>query len=163
MNRHGWRRIGVAFWLAAALLAAGGAEAQAEEPILTVSGLTDGSRELALGDLRRMGATELTTSTPWTDRAETFTGVSGTRFVEALGATGGEVVAQALNDYRVVIPFDVLGSDDVLVAYARNGEPMSVRDKGPVWILFPFDADRRFLSDTYRTYSIWNLSHLEFR
>ena len=137
MNRYGWRRIGVAFWLAAALLGAAGADAQAEEPILTVSGLTDGPRELALDDLRRMGATELTTSTPWTDRAETFTGVSGTRFVEALGATGGEVVAQALNDYRVVIPFDVLGSDDVLVAYARNGEPMSVRDKGPVWILFP--------------------------
>ena len=63
----------------------------------------------------------------------------------------------------MVIPFDVLDSDEVLVAFARNGQPMSIRDKGPLWILFPFDADPDFLSDTYRTYSIWNLSYLEFR
>lgn len=155
--------MGPAIWLAGALLAVAG-PAQAAEPVLTVTGLVDGgSRELTLEDLRAMGATELTTSTPWTDQAQTYTGVSGDRFVDALEADGAEVVAKAVNDYHVVIPLEVLDSDEVLVAYAADGEPMSVRDKGPIWILFPFDADSRFLSDTYRTYSIWNLSHLEFR
>lgn len=161
MIRRTLTAVGVALWLAAVL--PGHPDARADEPILTVAGIPGGVRELALDDLREMGATDLTTSTPWTDGAETFTGVSGRRFVEVLGANGTEVVAEGLNGYRVVIPFAVLGSDDAVVAYARDGEPMSVREKGPLWIVFPFDADRRFLGDTYRTYSIWNLTRLEFR
>lgn len=161
MVRYAGRVFGVAFWLAAAL--PGSREVPADEPALVVEGLAGGARVLGLADLRHMGATELMTSTPWTDRPETFTGVTGRRFVEALEATGTEVIAEALNEYRVAIPFPVLATDDALLAYARNGEPMSVRDKGPVWIVFPFDADPRFLSDSHRAYSIWNLIRLEFR
>lgn len=163
------RRQGVGFVLGAilgiAMAAAGlpGEAVRAEAPILTVGGLAGGAKDLTLDDLRQMGVTELTTSTPWTEGVSRYSGVSGRRFVEALKASGAEVVAEAINDYRVVIPFEVLNSDEVLVAFARDGQPMSIRDKGPLWILFPFDADPDFLSDTYRTYSIWNLSYLEFR
>ncbi len=137
--------------------------ARAEEPILVVTGLPDGERALTMDDLRQLGGTEITTGSPWTEGPVTFTGVTGRRLVEALQAAGAEVLADAINDYRVTIPFEAFDSDDLLIAYALDGQPMSVRDKGPLWVVFPYDSDDRFLSDTYKSYSIWNLNRLEFR
>lgn len=140
--------------------------AAADEPVLTVSGLSGASGPevmLTLDQLRAMESRDLRTGTPWTYGPSIFTGVTGRRFVEALGADGSEVVADALNDYHVTIPFDVFASDTLLIAYARDGEPMPVRDKGPIWIVFPFDAQELYRSDSYKAYAIWSLDHLEFR
>jgi len=144
----------------------GALPAIAEEPVLAVAGLSGAAGPevaLTLDELRAMEAVELRTGTPWTYETATFTGVTGRHFVEALGASGSEVVADALNDYHVTIPFDVFASDTTLIAYARDGAPMPVRDKGPLWIVFPFDTDELYSSDSYKTYAIWSLYRLEFR
>jgi hypothetical protein len=157
----------VALWMAPALMAVlsgfMGAPTAADEPILTVVGLPGGETTLTLDEIRAMEAVDLRTGTPWTYETATFTGVTGRRFVEALGARGSEVVADALNDYHVAIPFDVFASDTTLIAYARDGAPMPVRDKGPLWVMFPFDTDPLYSSDSYKTYAIWSLYRLEFR
>lgn len=162
-------RLGTASRLGATLLlvlfATGwlAAPAMAGEPMLTVAGPGGGAeRQLTLGELRRIGGVEITTTTPWTEGTVTFTGVTGRQLVAALGADGGEVLADAINDYRVTIPFEVFDSDDLLIAYARDGAEMPVRDKGPLWIVFPFDSDARYVSEIYKAYSIWNLYRLEF-
>jgi hypothetical protein len=153
--------------LCAALLAAFsvfGSPAHAEEPVLAVAGLADGAElQLSLDDLRQMGSIDLQTGTPWSEGVSTFTGVTGRRFVEALKATGTEVAADAINNYHIAIPFDVFASDELLIAFARDGQPMSVREKGPLWIIFPYDSDPLYHSDTYKAYSIWSLTRLEFR
>jgi hypothetical protein len=153
--------------LGAVLLAAFsafGSPARAEEPVLSVTGLADGAElQLTLDDLREMGATDLQTGTPWSEGVSTFTGVTGRRFVEALQAGGTEVAADAINNYHIAIPFDVFASDELLIAFARDGQPMSVREKGPLWIIFPYDSDPIYHSDTYKAYSIWSLTRLEFR
>lgn len=152
--------------LLAVFLACGGFgwAAHAEEPVLVVAGLPDGAElQLGLDDLREMGATDLQTGTPWSESVSTFTGVTGRRFVEALEAAGTEVAADAINNYHVAIPFDVFASDELFIAFARDGQPMSVREKGPLWIIFPYDSDPLYHSDTYKAYSIWSLIRLEFR
>ena len=164
-------RSGIAPRLCAVLLAAFsvfggfGLPARAEDPVLSVAGLADGGAELqlTLDDLSEMGSTELQTGTPWSEGVSAFTGVTGRRFVEALEAAGTEVVADAVNNYHVTVPFDVFNSDELLIAYARDGQPMSVREKGPLWIIFPFDSDPLYHSDTYKAYAIWSLIRLEFR
>jgi len=135
--------------------------ARAEEPILVVTGLPGGERSLTLDELRQMGESEITTGTPWTEGQVTFAGVTGRQLVEALQASGTEVLAEAINGYQVKIPFAVFNSDDLLIAYARDGQRLPVREKGPLWVVFPFDADERFVSETYKAYSIWSLKHLE--
>ena len=141
-----------------------GRAAHAEEPVLAVAGLADGAElQLTLDDLREMGAIDLQTGTPWSEGVSTFTGIPGRRFVEALQATGAEVAADAINNYHIAIPFDVFASDTLLIAFARDGQPMSVREKGPLWIIFPYDTDPIYHSDTYKAYSIWSLTRLEFR
>ena len=61
------------------------------------------------------------------------------------------------------MPFEIFASKDLLIAYKRNGQAMSVRDKGPIWIVFPFDSHERFRTDTMKSYSIWNLNRLDVR
>ncbi len=62
----------------------------------------------------------------------------------------------------MAIPFEVFTAETTLIAYSRNGSPMGVRDKGPLWVVFPFDDDPQFRSDLYLTYSIWNVVSVRF-
>ncbi len=50
-----------------------------------------------------------------------------------------------------------------LIAFVQNGAAMTVRDKGPFWIVFPYDNDAKFMSSSYQSYSIWGLEHLDFQ
>ena len=39
--------------------------------------------------------------------------------------------------------------------------PMSVRDKGPLFIIYPFDESEDLRSERYYSRSAWQLKHLE--
>jgi hypothetical protein len=149
--------------LALALLSPLAARA-GEEAVLTVTPAPGAAaRALSLAEIEAMGAVELRTATPWTEGEQVFLGVPGANFVAALGLSGTEVSAVAVNDYRIAIPFEVFADPDTLIAYARNGKAMTVRDKGPLWIVFPFDSDGKFLTDTYKSYAIWSLTRVDIR
>jgi hypothetical protein len=70
--------------------------------------------------------------------------------------------AVAINDYAAEIPADHVAAHSVFLALDHNGEPMRVRDKGPVWIIYPSDtlaaADERF-----DRLMVWQLRELNFR
>ena len=38
---------------------------------------------------------------------------------------------------------------------------MSVRDKGPVWVLYPFDAGAEYRTDLIYERSIWQLDRID--
>ena len=128
--------------------------------IQTVGATT--ANELTLADLKAIGRTEITTTTPWTEGQQSFVGVTGAQLVAALKATGQSVTAVANNDYSIDIPMEVFSDPDTLIAYERNGQPMPVSDKGPLWIVFPFDRDARFVSESFKSYAIWGLLRIEF-
>ena len=93
------RLVCVILMCASTLLA--GAAARASEPAVLIvggGGPAAAARNMTIEDLQRLGETEIRTTTQWTDGVQTFTGVTGARFVEALGNwRGSEVIAEALN------------------------------------------------------------------
>ena len=158
--------IGLIAWLTVAGHFGGAAAPTAlasEKPALTVSGPGIGERRLGLDELKSLVGTEFRTSTPFTEGVKVFAGVTGSQFVKATGVTGRNVHAEAVNGYKVVIPWAVFATDTLLIAYERDGKPMAVRDKGPFWIVFPFDSGAEFRSDTYKSYAIWSITRFEFR
>lgn len=38
---------------------------------------------------------------------------------------------------------------NVILAYRRDGKAMPVRDKGPLWIMYPFDDNPAIKTDLY--------------
>lgn len=109
--------------------------------VLNVSGLVanrnaDGGARFDMAMLQALPVTELVTVTSWTEGQTRFEGVLLRDLMAAVGAEGRVLRAVALNDYAVDIPADD-AVYDVLVAYRMNGAAMSVRDKGPLWIIYP--------------------------
>lgn len=160
--------------LGLAALAAPGVRADSELPaltgevLLTVTGLDpakfpDGKEEFDMPRLEALGAEELKTSTIWTDGVHDFTGVPLKDLLTHLGVTSteGMLSAVALNDYAVEIPLADAHQDGPLLAYRMDGEAMSVRDKGPLWIVYPYDQDPEYRTEVVYTRSIWQLSRLE--
>ena len=44
-----------------------------------------------------------------------------------------------------------------IIAYERNGKEMSVRSKGPLWIVYPYDSNPSYKTEAIYSRSIWQL------
>jgi hypothetical protein len=157
-------------WLMLPLAGASAASLPAPtgEVVLTVSGNIANTNEgkVARFDramLEAIGTSTITTMTPWYDHVTTFEGVSMKALLDYLGAEGSEVVATALNDYRSAIPMADFETFDVLLAMKRDGELMPIRDKGPLFIVYPYDSDPQLSTEQYYSRSVWQVKELEIR
>jgi hypothetical protein len=110
--------------------------------------------------LQAMPASGFDTNTTWTEGVTRFDGVPLKALLDAVGAKGSSVTATALNNYSVEIPLDVLEDQVPIVAYHINGETFSRRDKGPLWIVFPYDVGPDYQTELVYGWSIWQLSGL---
>ncbi len=130
-----------------------------DEVKLELSGAIDPA-EFSLKDLDMMEQITFETSTIWTDDVTTFSGISLKALLDAGNASGNMVQMIALNDYAVKITLAELGDDAPIIATRMNGEPMSIRDKGPYWVVFPYDSDAQYQSEIVYSRSIWQLNRL---
>lgn len=135
------------------------------EPILTISGnisVTNvgNTAQFDLEMLESMEMNSFQTTTPWYDEAVTFEGVALTTLMERVGAEGETIDAVALNDYTVEIPMDDFEKFGTLLALKRDGDYMPIRDKGPLFIVYPYDNEEELQSETYYSRSAWQVSKL---
>ena len=139
--------------------------APAGEVILTIDGAiantTDGKEaRFDVAALEALGLTTVTTSTPWTDGAVTYEGVLGRVLMEHVGAKGSELVARALNDYLADIPIADFTAYDVILAIKANGTYLPIRDKGPIFVVYPLDAHPDIMNNTIYSRCVWQLTRL---
>ncbi len=110
--------------------------------------------------LKNMSRVEFTTSTIWTENEQSFVGVPLKEVLEAVGIVDGVVAATAINDYAVEIPVSSLTETAPIIAYEWNGEALSLRKKGPLWVVYPYDSAARFQTEVIYSRSIWQLDRL---
>lgn len=106
---------------------------------------------------QRSIVTSLPSSLGWAGTHQ-WQGVSLKMLADRLGAKAGSAVQlKALNDYVVSVPWSDLERYDPIVAHRRNGEPLSVRENGPLMLIYPFDNHPELQSQQYLNRSIWQL------
>lgn len=110
--------------------------------------------------LEDLGVVSITTATPWYDGPQTFEGPLMTRLLERVGAQGETITAVALNDYSTEIPISDFGRFGTILALKRGGEYMPVRDKGPLFIVYPYDSNPELKSPRYYGRSAWQVARL---
>ena len=138
--------------------------------VLTVAGdiaVTNAADE-ARFDMKMLDALpqhRLTMETPWTDGAVAFEGVLLRDLLDRVGAAEGATMlrASALNDYTVEIPVADAAAHDVLLAHSMNGQRMTVRDKGPVWVIYPLGDEPELRNQETHSKMIWQLARLVVR
>lgn len=99
--------------------------------------------------------------TPWTKGENEFSGPLLRAVLEAAGAEGTTLNVKALNDYVAVVPMEDAATIDTILATRMNGEPMSIRDKGPLFLIYPFDADSSLYNEKYFSRSVWQIKEIE--
>ena len=130
--------------------------------ILTVTGrIAGGTVRLDRALLLAGGTDVLRTTTPFTDGVSTFSGVLASRLLDRLGADGTVLRTRALNDYAVTIPMSDVATFPVLLALDQDGRALSVRERGPIWVIYPFSDHPELDQRVYRQRSIWQLSDVE--
>lgn len=136
--------------------------------LLTISGHVE---EMNVGDqaefdremLEGLGLVELRTRTPWTEGEPLFTGVPLDRVLDLVAAKGATVRAFAANDYAADIPISTILDDGAFLAMTMNGQALTLRDKGPLWIIFPWSERPELDRVELHNYAVWQLLSLSVR
>lgn len=165
VDRRRFVRIATA-WLAAAPLLARALDAPAGPVVLSIGGRIRhrNAGDRAVFDMAMLAAlpqTTITTRTPWFPQPRRFTGPLLRDLLALVGASGTTIRLSALNDYRVDMPFEDALRHDVVVARLLDGQPMAVRDKGPLFVIYPFDDNPELRGAVYYSRSAWQLRTIE--
>lgn len=136
--------------------------------LLTVSGAItrpndNGAASFDMAQLAALPQHSFSTTTPWYPQPRKFTGVLVRDLLDAVGSKAGIARAVALNDYRADLPVAELVKNDAMVAYLLDGQPMPVRDKGPLVIIFPFSDRPELRNAVQYSRAVWQLRSLELR
>lgn len=170
MNQKAHRRAFLA--TLGVVLALGGAAASGDSLptpqgtiLLTVTGdiaaTNNGdSAQFDLEMLNALGTIEYQTETLWTTGTVTFKGPTLSALLDRLGVSSGTIRAHAINDYVIEIPVADVEPEAPMIAYAMNGKNMSRRDKGPLWVVYPYDSEAKYRSEVVYTRSIWQLDRI---
>lgn len=133
--------------------------------ILTISGELDCSPSgTAYFDLQRLDAlpqSVVSTMTPWTETTDSYSGVRLSELLTALGAKGNKISATALNDYSTEFSSDASLEYPVILATRRNQQLMRVRDKGPIWIMYPLNDYPQLRKEEHHHAMVWQLKSLQ--
>lgn len=122
---------------------------------------SDDGAQFDMEMLRALPSTIIHTHTSVMDGAQRFEGFLLRDLLGGLGAKGLTIRASALNDYNVDIPLADIEKFDVIVAHSMNGSPLSLRDKGPLWIVYPRDQHPELQDIRYDYRWVWQLKALE--
>lgn len=162
----------LARWLTKfAAIAAISAPAWALQPatgdvVLTITGkIGESNRNNAavfdLEMLQKLPQQTFVTKTPWDKNPTKFTGPLLRDVLSAVKSHGNTLTALALNDYKTTIPAEDAALFDVIVAHRIDDMPISIRTKGPLFIIYPFDSKPELKSSKYYGRSAWQLKSIK--
>lgn len=103
---------------------------------------------------------EFTTSTIWTAGQREYSGPSLHDILATAGVSGGTIHLVAENGYEVSMAWEEIEKTVPIVASKIDGAPFSLREKGPLWVVFPYDQDSRYRTEAIYALSIWQLTEV---
>lgn len=131
--------------------------------LLTLSGNIentneDGKAVFDIASLEKLGMVSFQTTSPWYNGRTTFTGIPLQKLMDYVGAKGTVVKVTAINDYSTVIPLNDFKQYNAILALKVNGEYMRIRDKGPLFIVYPYDSMPELNNQIFYSRSAWQVS-----
>ncbi len=151
------------------ILSTGAAPAESPATVtitLTVIAPDGTTRVLSNDDFTQLPQNTLQTNTAWTEGPQNFDGVLlrdvlATVGVDGKNAPNRSITILALNDYSISIPLEDAYKYNVLVARRMNGRELSLRDKGPYWIVYPRDQHQELNDSRYDHRWAWQVKQIE--
>lgn len=119
-------------------------------------------RKFTLSEIESLGVQELKIKLEWEGESGLYQGVY---LKDLLAQTGLEnapfLKTKALDDYAVKIPQNMWTEGKAILVTRRDGKELSIRNKGPLRLMFPTQEDSVLKSATAPDYWIWNLKSIQ--
>ena len=150
--------------IALALAMSAGLTAHASDVELTLAGpAVDGETlELTMDDLEAMPQVTIVTESEFSDDAASYRGPLVRDLLARLGLDAAETIRLiAANDYFVDIPTSDFEQYDVVLALEVDGQRLSRREKGPLWLMYPISDHSELRSEVYNARLIWQVVRIE--
>jgi hypothetical protein len=133
--------------------------------VLTVSGAVSAPNEgdkvvFDAATLDAMPQRTLKTRTPWYPHAAEFSGPLLQDVLKRAGAKGSVLRITALNDYGVNVPFSDAADHGAILARRLDGKVLSIREKGPLFLIYPFDDKPELKRDEVYSRAIWQINRI---
>lgn len=118
---------------------------------------------LSDSDILSMPQYIITTSTSWTAKS-VFKGVRLADVLDRVGAYGQKIRTTTYDGYAYTIPRQDTQKYGVILAYERDGKRLTLRDFGPLFVIYPRDAYRAELTNSEtESKFVWQVKSLEIQ
>lgn len=125
---------------------------------VTADGVSD---VLSLEDLLGMSQSTVITKNDYVDDTTEFSGPALKDLLVKYDIGPDETLTlRAINDFSVSIPASDAYQYNVILALFNNREKMTVRDKGPIWVIYPMSDHEELRDDSYNSRIIWQLTSI---
>ena len=136
--------------------------------LLTISGQIENTQDgktvrLDLAQLKQLKSNTFNIQTRWSDSVHRYQGPLLSAVLNYVGAQGSVVHLTALNDYTTDIDQEYIDKYEPILAWEEDGKQLSVREKGPLWLLLPNDKFPELNAETHSGKMIWQLTQIEIR
>jgi hypothetical protein len=120
------------------------------------------TRSLTLEDLAALPQVEVRTANEFSDGVVAYRGPLARDVLAELGLDRLSMVRFiAANDYYVDIQSSDFMDYDVILAMEADGKPLSRRDKGPLWLMYPISDHAELRDPSYLRRLIWQVVRIE--
>ncbi|RPE71154.1 hypothetical protein EDD53_0268 [Pacificibacter maritimus] len=137
----------------------------ADGPVLlsVINKSTDQTVHLTDKDLTSLPQQSFETGTTWTEGTQTYQGPSLSSVLNLTGQVDAkaQIKFTAANDYASIVSLDLISNQYPIVANRIDGAEFSVRQKGPLWIMYPFDTFPDYKSESYFSAAAWQVIKIE--
>ncbi|WP_262184502.1 hypothetical protein [Pseudomonas sp. 5P_3.1_Bac2] len=87
-------------------------------------------------------------------------GVSVQDLLKLTDSNGQNLRIQALNGYYTVMPRSDIEHYNPVLANYRDGNKLSIRDKGPFMLIYPFQQYNELNQQLYMNRSVWQINEI---
>jgi hypothetical protein len=148
--------------LSSLTLGLSGAARASHEASIFIDGDIGNPNGVELGDAELMSMEQISfeTATQWTDAPWQFSGPLLLSLLQHVGAGPGNIKVTSFNNYTIEIDRKLITDAAPILAARINGKPFGIRNKGPYWIIFPYDESMIYQSETIYAASVWQVKSI---
>lgn len=126
--------------------------------------VTNGAQTMVMDrtELEALPQTVIQTISPYFEGKVEFSGPTLEQVIQRFDPSEETAITMVgLNDYQVSGGLEDLLAMDAVIATRRNGDTMSVRQRGPFWVILPLSDRPDLDQEDYHRFMVWQLNRIE--
>jgi len=129
-----------------------------ERTLLEINASSEGiNKKYTLEALLTLPQYDVQTKLPWTQEAHIYSGPYLKDVLQSAKVEGGQLTLEALDYYSVSLDFQKIAKFNPILALKKDGKALTIRSKGPIWLILPIDDYPQLNAAIYNDYMVWHL------